>query len=72
MDLITIIADVKMAIGVAQSLYELGKDAAPAIKRAVDIINGKHLTPAERAEMVAEETALRNRLNAPLEDDPPA
>lgn len=69
MDLATIIADIKLAVSAAQAAYQLGKDAGPFITAAADIIGGKALTPEQRAEMLENETALRNRLQAPITDD---
>lgn len=64
-----IISAIKIALSAAQAAYELGQDAGPFIKNAYDIMNGKTLTADERAELLAKEQALRNRLQAPITDD---
>lgn len=68
MDIIGIIANVRLAISAAQAAYQLGQDARPFIQNAADIIGGKTLSIEERAAMLDMEKRLRDRLQAPIND----
>lgn len=69
MDLASIIADIKLAVSAAQAAYQLGKDAKPFIDNAASIIGGTPMTPDQRTVALAQEAALRARLQAPITDD---
>ena len=74
MDPMTILADVQIAISLGKLALQVGQDALPFLLTAEQLIfEQRSLTDAERADMLANEKALRDQLQAPLpegETDP--
>lgn len=65
MDLASILADVQAAVQLANLAVQVGQDAAPFVTSAYDILfKGTTLTADQRATMVAQETTLRETLDA--------
>jgi hypothetical protein len=61
---------IKLALSLATTAYQLGKDAAPYIKLAYEIqFKNKVLTPAERRAMIEQETAWRAEIDAKIAED---
>lgn len=66
----TIIADVALAIQLAQKAYELGKDMYPYVKTAYEIMfKNKVLTPEERQAMTDQEQKWRSEIDAVIAED---
>lgn len=66
----TIIADVALALQLAQKAYELGKDMYPYVKTAYEIMfKNKILTPEERQAMTDQEQKWRNEIDAIIAED---
>lgn len=64
------IATIKLAISLAMTAYQLGKDAAPYIKLAYEIqFKNKILTDDERKAMTDQETAWRSEIDAQIAAD---
>lgn len=67
MDVATIIADLQIAVNLANLAIQTGTDAAPFVTNAYNILfKGKTLTAGERAAMLSQEAVLRAQLQAPL------
>jgi hypothetical protein len=65
MDLSIIVADAGYVVQIAQLAIQAGEDIVPFVEMAYQIlVNKTALTDAQRAELVAQETALRAQLNA--------
>jgi len=61
---------IKLALSLAMTAYQLGKDAAPYIKLAYEIqFKNKVLTDAERQAMDGQEAAWRAEIDAVIADD---
>lgn len=70
MDVITIMADVQLAIKLAKMAYEMGKDMYPYVKTAYEIMfKNKVLTPEERQAMIDQELAWRADIDAVIAAD---
>lgn len=70
MDVVTIMADVQLAIKLAKMAYEMGKDMYPYVKTAYEIMfKNKVLTPEERQAMVDQELAWRSEIDAVIAAD---
>lgn len=70
MDPATLLADAQIVIAIGKLAIEVGEDSAPFLIKAYNIIvNGQTLSDQERADMLAQEAALRARLQAPLPTD---
>ena len=66
----TIIADVALALQLAQKAYELGKDMYPYVKTAYEIMfKNKVLTPEERQAMTDQEQKWRSEIDAVIAED---
>lgn len=64
------IATVKLALSLAMTAYQLGKDAAPYIKLAYEIqFKNKVLTTAERVTMLQQEKLWRSEIDAMIAAD---
>lgn len=70
MDPVSILADVQLAIKLAKMAYDLGKDTAPYIITAYQIMfKNKILTTEERQAMTAKELEWRNKIDAQIAED---
>lgn len=70
MDVVTIMADVQLAIKLAKMAYEMGKDMYPYVKTAYEIMfKNKVLTPEERQAMTDQELAWRSEIDAVIAAD---
>jgi hypothetical protein len=70
MDPATILADVQLAISLAKTAYDLGKDMAPYVITAYQIVfENKVLTAAERQAMTDQEAAWRAEIDAAIAAD---
>jgi hypothetical protein len=70
MDPISILAEVQLAIKLAQMAYDLGHDAAPFVKTAYEIVfKNKVLTVEERQAMTAQETSWRASTDKIIAED---
>lgn len=70
MDPISILADVQLAIKLAKMAYDLGKDAAPYIITAYQIMfKNKILTTEERQAMNAKEIEWRTEIDRVIAED---
>jgi hypothetical protein len=70
MDPALILADVQLAIQLAQMAAGLAIDVGPKLKRAYDIATGALvLTDADRATMLAEEADMRTKIDAVIAAD---
>lgn len=64
------ITTVKLALSLAMTAYQLGKDAAPYIKLAYEIqFKNKVLTTAERVTMLQQEKLWRSEIDAVIAAD---
>lgn len=64
------IATVKLALSLAMTAYQLGKDAAPYIKLAYEIqFKNKILTAPERDAMTQQEQLWRSEIDAVIAAD---
>jgi hypothetical protein len=64
------VATIKLALSLAMTAYQLGKDAAPYIMLAYQIqFKNKILTDAERKAMTDQETAWRAEIDAVIAAD---
>lgn len=64
------LAAIKLALSLATTAYQLGKDAAPYIKLAYQIqFKNKVLTTDERKGMTDQETAWRAEIDAKIAED---
>lgn len=64
------ITTIKLALSLAMTAYQLGKDAAPYIELAYEIqFKNKVLTDAERKVMTDQETAWRSEIDAQIAED---
>lgn len=70
MDVVTIMADVQLAIKLAKMAYEMGKDMYPYVKTAYEIMfKNKILTPEERQAMTDQEQLWRAEIDAVIAAD---
>lgn len=70
MDPVSILADVQLAIKLAKMAYDLGKDTAPYIITAYQIMfKNKILTAEERQAMTAKELEWRAKIDAQIDED---
>lgn len=70
MDPVTILADVALAIKLAKMAYDLGKDVAPFVITAYQIMfKNKILTADEREAMEKQEAEWRTEIDAVIADD---
>lgn len=70
MDPVSILADVQLAIKLAKMAYDLGKDTAPYIITAYQIMfKNKILTTEERQAMTAKELEWRAKIDAQIAED---
>lgn len=70
MDPVSILADVQLAIKLAKMAYDLGKDTAPYIITAYQIMfKNKILTAEERQAMTAKELEWRAKIDAQIAED---
>ena len=64
------ITTIKLALSLAMTAYQLGKDAAPYIKLAYEIqFKNKILTAAERDAMTQQEQLWRSEIDAVIAAD---
>jgi hypothetical protein len=64
------IAMIKLALSLATTAYQLGKEAAPYIKLAYEIqFKNKILTDDERKAMTDQELAWRAEIDAVIDED---
>lgn len=64
------VAMIKLAISLASTAYQLGKDAAPYIKLAYEIqFKNKILTAEERKAMTDQEQSWRQEIDAIIDAD---
>lgn len=64
------IAMIKLALTLATTAYQLGRDAAPYIKLAYEIqFKNKVLTAEERSQMEAQEQSWREEIDAIIAAD---
>lgn len=65
-----LLANVTLAIKLAKMAYDLGKEAAPFVKTAYDIlVNKKILTVEEHKSMLDQEAAWRTEIDAKIAED---
>lgn len=70
MDPVTILADVQLAIQLAKTAYELGKDMAPYVITAYQIVfENKVLTAEERQAMTDQEASWRADIDTVIAAD---
>jgi hypothetical protein len=70
MDPVAILADVQLAIKLAKMAYDLGKDVAPYVITAYEIMfKNKILTADERQAMTDQEAAWRANIDAKIAED---
>lgn len=70
MDPLVILADVQLAVKLAKMAYDLGKEAAPYVKTAYQILfENKVLTTDERKAMTDQEAAWRTEIDQIIADD---
>jgi hypothetical protein len=70
MDPVAILKDVQLAIGLAKLAYDLGKDVAPYMITAYEIMfKNKILTAEERDAMTKQELAWRADIDAVIAAD---
>lgn len=70
MDPVSILADVQLAIKLAKMAYDLGKDTAPYIITAYQIMfKNKILTTEERQAMTTRELEWRAKIDAQIAED---
>lgn len=70
MDAISILADVQLAIKLAKMAYDLGKDMAPYVKTAYEIVfKNKVLTTEEREAMGKQEIEWRAEIDRVITED---
>lgn len=70
MDPVAILADVQLAIKLAKMAYDLGKDTAPYLITAYQIMfKNKVLTPDERQAMTDQETEWRANIDKVIAED---
>lgn len=70
MDVVTIMADVQLAIKLAKMAYDLGKDMYPYVKTAYEIMfKNKVLTVEERQAMTDQEQLWRSEIDAIIAQD---
>lgn len=70
MDPVAILADVQLAIKLAKMAYDLGKDTAPYLITAYEIMfKNKILTVEERQAMTDQELAWRANIDAKIAED---
>lgn len=70
MDPATILADVQLAISLAKTAYNLGKDMAPYVITAYQIVfENKVLTAVERQTMTDQEVTWRAEIDARIAED---
>lgn len=66
----SILENVTLAIKLAKTAYDLGKDAAPFIKTAYEVaVNKKILTIEEHKSMIEQEAAWRTEIDAVIAKD---
>lgn len=64
MNVAEILADVQLAVKLANTALQLGEDAAPHVQTAYGILfEGKSLTDEERQAMLDQETAWRSDID---------
>lgn len=70
MDPVSILADVQLAIKLAKMAYDLGKDVAPYVITAYEIMfKNKILTAEERQAMTDQELLWRKEIDAVIAAD---
>lgn len=70
MDPVAILADVQLAIKLAKMAYDLGKDVAPYVITAYEIMfKNKILTAEERQSMTDQELLWRKEIDAVIAAD---
>jgi len=70
MDPVTIMADIALAIKLGKMAYDLGKDVAPYMITAYQIMfKNKILTAEERQKMTDQELAWRSEIDAVIAAD---
>ncbi len=70
MDMASILADVQLAVKLANMAIQLGEEAAPYIQKAYGILfEGKSLTDDERSAMTSQEDTWRSDIDAAIAKD---
>lgn len=64
MDPASILAEATAVLGLANLAIQTATDAAPFFRAAVSVLQGTALTDQQRADMTAQEAAMRAQLDA--------